>query len=168
MTKFIALLRAVNVGGTGKLAMADLKSICADAGFERIETYIASGNVVFESKDTANRVQAELESRLCGHARRPILVFVRTALELREVLRGNPFAAAEPKLTYVFFLKDKPPRDATKNVLHRVNEDLRAGRREIYVRYPLGMGQSKLVLPAVTNATARNMNTIAKLVAMSA
>jgi uncharacterized protein (DUF1697 family) len=45
MAKFIALLRAVNVGGTGKLAMADLKSICADAGFERIETYIASGNV---------------------------------------------------------------------------------------------------------------------------
>jgi uncharacterized protein (DUF1697 family) len=63
MAKFIAPLRAVNVGGTGKLAMADLKSICADAGFERIETYIASGNVVFESKGTASRVQSELESR---------------------------------------------------------------------------------------------------------
>ena len=167
MSKFIALLRAVNVGGTGKLAMADLKSICADAGFHRIETYIASGNVVFESKATAGRVQSELESRLRDHAQRPIQVFVRTALELQEVLRANPFPKAEPRSTYVFFLRDKPPTDATANALHRVDEELRAGKREIYVRYPGGMGQSKLVIPAAKNGTARNMNTIAKLVAMS-
>lgn len=167
MTKFIALLRAVNVGGAGKLAMADLKSMCVDAGFARIETYIASGNVVFESKGTADRVRAELESRLCDHAQRPVQVFVRTALELREVLRGNPFPKAEPRLTYVFFLRNKPPPQATANVLCRVNEELRAGKQEIYVHYPLGMGQSKLVIPAAKNGTARNMNTVAKLVAMS-
>jgi uncharacterized protein (DUF1697 family) len=167
MTKFIALLRAVNVGGTGQLAMADLKSICADAGFDRIETYIASGNVVFECKGTAKRVQAELESRLYSHARRPIQVFVRTARELQEVLHGNPFPQAEPRLTYVFFLRSKPSPEATANVLRRVDEELCAGKREIYVHYPLGMGQSKLVIPAAMNATARNMNTIAKLVAMS-
>jgi uncharacterized protein (DUF1697 family) len=167
MTKFIALLRAVNVGGTGKLAMADLRSACADAGFDRIETYIASGNVVFESDGTAGRVQAELESRLCDHGSGPIQVFIRTALELREVLRGNPFPKAEPKLTYVFFLRNKPPQLATVNVLRRVNEELGAGKREIYVHYPSGMGQSKLVIPAAKEGTARNMNTIAKLVAMS-
>jgi uncharacterized protein (DUF1697 family) len=167
MTKFIALLRAVNVGGTGKLAMADLKSMCADAGFDRIETYIASGNVVFESNETADRVQAELESRLCDRGQRPVQVFVRTALELHGVLRGNPFPKADPRLTYVFFLRSKPPPEATANVLHRVDEELRAGKREIYVHYPLGMGQSKLVIPAAKNATARNMNTIAKLIAMS-
>lgn len=167
MTKFIALLRAVNVGGAGKLAMADLQSMCADAGFDRIETYIASGNVVFESKGTTDRVQAELESRLCDHAQRPVQVFVRTALELQEVLRGNPFPKAEPRLTYVFFLRNKPPPEATANVRRRVDEQLRAGKREIYVHYPLGMGQSKLVIPAAKNGTARNMNTVAKLVAMS-
>jgi uncharacterized protein (DUF1697 family) len=167
MTKFIALLRAVNVGGAGRLAMADLKSMCADAGFDRIETYIASGNVVFESKGTADRVQAELELRLCDHGGRPAQVFIRTALELQEVLRGNPFPKAEPRLTYVFFLRNKPPPEATANVLRRVNEELRAGTREIYVHYPSGMGQSKLVIPAAKNGTARNMNTVAKLVAMS-
>lgn len=104
MTKYIALLRAVNVGGTGRLAMADLKSLCAHAGFDRIETYIASGNVVFESGESASRVQSELESRLCDHARRPIQVFIRTALELQEILAGNPFPKAEPRSTYVFFL----------------------------------------------------------------
>jgi uncharacterized protein (DUF1697 family) len=167
MSKFVALLRAVNVGGTGELAMADLRSMCADAGFERIETYIASGNVVFESKGTASRVQSALELRLCDHGRRPVQVFVRTAHELQHVLRGNPFPKAEPRLTYVFFLKNKPLSDATSNVLGRVDEELRAGKREIYVHYPLGMGQSKLVIPAAKSATARNMNTIAKLVAMS-
>jgi uncharacterized protein (DUF1697 family) len=167
MTRFIAFLRAVNVGGTGKLAMAELKSICADAGFDRIETYIASGNVVFESKGTASRVQAELESRLRDHTERAIRVFVRTALELQDVLRGDPFPKAEPRLTYVFFLRNKPLPDAATNVLHRVDEALHAGKREIYVHYPLGMGQSKLVIPAAKDGTARNMNTIAKLVAMS-
>ena len=167
MTKFVALLRAVNVGGTGKLAMADLKSMCADAGFDRIETYIASGNVVFESTRTASRVQSELESRLRAYAQHPVRVFVRTALELQWVLRDNPFPKADPRLTYVFFLSSKPPPDATANVLRRVDEELRAGKREIYVHYPLGMGQSRLVIPAPETGTARNMNTIAKLVAMS-
>jgi uncharacterized protein (DUF1697 family) len=165
--KFIALVRAVNVGGTGKLTMADLKSLCADAGFVRIKTYIASGNVIFESNAAASRVQAELESRLSDHAQRPMQVFVRTALELRRILGGNPFPQAEPRLTYVFFLRSKPPPQATAGVLHRVDEELRAGKRELYVHYPLGMGQSKLLIPAARDATARNMNTIAKLVAMS-
>jgi uncharacterized protein (DUF1697 family) len=167
MTKYIALLRAVNVGGTGRLAMADLKSICARAGFGRIETYIASGNVVFESRESASRVQSELESRLRDHARRPMRVFIRTAQEMQEILSGNPFSDAEPRSTYVFFLGSRPPPGATANVLHRVDEELRAGRREIYVRYPLGMGRSKLVIPAAKDGTARNMNTIARLASMS-
>jgi uncharacterized protein (DUF1697 family) len=167
VAKFIALLRAVNVGGTGKLPMADLKSLCADAGFDGIETYIASGNVVFESKERAARVQSELESRLRDYAQKPIGVFVRTPAQLREILRGNPFSKVDPRLTYVFFLEHKPSHDATTNVLRRVDEELFAGKREIYVHYPSGMGQSKLVIPAAKYATARNMNTIAKLVAMS-
>jgi uncharacterized protein (DUF1697 family) len=64
----IALLRAVNVGGTGRLPMADLKSMCSDAGFARVETYISSGNVVFESKATPSRVKTELETRLLAYA----------------------------------------------------------------------------------------------------
>jgi uncharacterized protein (DUF1697 family) len=67
----------------------------------------------------------------------------------------------------VFVLETKPPPDATTNLRGRVDEELRAGGREIYVHYPSGMGQSKLLVPAAKNATTRNMNTIAKLVAMS-
>ena len=50
MTKYVALLRAVNVGGTGKLPMAELRAMCESIGFAKVRTYIASGNVVFESE----------------------------------------------------------------------------------------------------------------------
>jgi uncharacterized protein (DUF1697 family) len=167
MTTYIALLRAVNVGGTGKLPMADLKSLCAEAGFDRAETYIASGNVVFESKEPEGRVQAALESRLRDYGSKPVEVFVRTAAEMQAVLRGNPFPKPELKYIHVFFLRDKPPRDAATNVLRQTNEEIRLGKRELYVHYPSGMGQSKLSIPAAKHATARNMNTVAKLVAMT-
>jgi uncharacterized protein (DUF1697 family) len=167
MGKYVALLRAVNVGGTGKLPMADLKRICVEAGFDQIRTYIASGNVVFESKATASGVKSELESRLREHAGKAIQVFVRTAAEMREVVNANPFSKADPRRTYAFFLGEKPPRDAVTNIRNRADEELRAGKREIYVHYPLGMGQSRLVIPAAVAGTARNMNTVAKLVEMS-
>jgi uncharacterized protein (DUF1697 family) len=80
MAIYIALLRAVNVGSTGKLPMADLKAICADAGFSRIETYIASGNVVLECNKAAAKVQSELQARLRAFAGKTVGVLVRTAV----------------------------------------------------------------------------------------
>jgi uncharacterized protein (DUF1697 family) len=64
MTVFIALLRAVNVGGTGKLAMKDLTAVCEAAGFAKVRTHIASGNVVFESNRSEARAKAVLEASL--------------------------------------------------------------------------------------------------------
>lgn len=68
MASFIALLRAVNVGGTGKLAMADLKTVCEAAGFRAVRTYIASGNVVFESEQSETDIKETLEDRLLAYA----------------------------------------------------------------------------------------------------
>jgi uncharacterized protein (DUF1697 family) len=167
VTTYIALLRAVNVGGTGKLPMADLKALCVDAGFGKVQTYIASGNIVFESKEPAARVKSALESRLHAYAKKPIDVFVRSAAEMRAVLTANPFQKPEPKFVYAFFLGEKPPADAATTVKHRLDEEIHTGKRELYVYYPQGMGQSKLVIPAAARGTARNMNTVAKLVAIS-
>ena len=61
MTAYVALLRAVNVGGTGKLAMTDLAAMCKDAGFRQVKTYIASGNVIFTSAKSETTVKAALE-----------------------------------------------------------------------------------------------------------
>jgi len=95
MTKYIALLRAVNVGGTGKLPMSDLKTMCCDAGFAHVETYIASGNVVFESEAPPSRVRAELEDRLHAYTGKRVGVVVRSAPEMLAVLKAIRF----PRLT---------------------------------------------------------------------
>jgi uncharacterized protein (DUF1697 family) len=167
MTKYIALLRAVNVGGTGKLPMADLKFICEDAGFDHVETYIASGNVVFESNVASSKVKSELEARLFEYAGKPIGVVVRTAAEMRAVLKANPFREAEGKYTYAIFLDHRPPSDALDHVTGQSGEKLSLGDREIFVHYPSGMGRSKLKIQAAKTGTARNMNTVAKLAEMA-
>jgi uncharacterized protein (DUF1697 family) len=163
MTRYIALLRAVNVAGTGKLPMADLKALCQEAGFARVETYIASGNVVFESKAAAAKVKSELEARLLAYAGKPVGVTVRTAREMQAVLNANPFPDGEPNLTCAIFLDSSDPRDALEHVTGRGDEKLILGDREIFVCYPSGMGRSKLKIPAAKAGTARNMNTVAKL-----
>src|SRR5262245_52054536 len=163
MTRYVALLRAVNVGGTGKLPMADLKAMCLDAGFIRVETYIASGNVVFESKGAASKVKAELEARLLAYAKKPIGVVLRTAAEMTAILKANPFPKGKPNFTYSIFLDQRPPRDALDHTIGQSDEEMRLGEREIFVHYPSGMGRSKLRIPAAKTGTARNMNTVAKL-----
>lgn len=166
MHSYVALLRAVNVGGTGKLPMTELSAICRDAGFECVKTYIASGNVVFNSKASPQKVKSELEARLLAYAGKPIDVLVRDASEMHAILKKNPYQKAAPNLTYVFFLNNRAPKDTLDRTVGRKDEQIALGEREIYVYYPAGMGQSKLKIPAAALGTARNMNTVAKLTDM--
>jgi uncharacterized protein (DUF1697 family) len=163
MPAYVALLRAVNVGGTGKLPMAELKAMCVTEGFAEVQTYIASGNVVFESKLPAAKVKAALEKRLQAYAGRPVGVVIRTAAEMAAVLAANPFPKAPGNWTVAIFLDEAPPTDALSDIRGRQDEEVRLGKREIYVAYGAGMGRSKLKIPAAAKGTARNINTIAKL-----
>ncbi|QYE36168.1 DUF1697 domain-containing protein [Polymorphobacter sp. PAMC 29334] len=167
-TVFIALLRAVNVGGTGKLAMNDLKAICDGLGFIGARTYIASGNVVFRSAAGEAEVKAALEAKLQAHTGKPVGVVVRTGIELAAVLAATPFADLAANRTVAIFLDAAPPADAIDRVTGRAGEQIVAGARELYVHYGDGMPYTKLVIPAARAGTARNMNTVAKLVAMAA
>jgi len=168
MTTFVALLRAVNVGGTGKLPMAELVAMCEAAGFANVKTYIASGNVVFSSRASEAQVKARLEQALQAYAGKPVGVLVRSAVEIATVLAKNPFPEAPPNKTVAIFLDAPPPRDTLKTLSGQRDEALRLGAREIYVHYPGGQGPSKLKIPAAKIGTARNMNTIAKLAAIAA
>jgi uncharacterized protein (DUF1697 family) len=168
MKAFIALLRAVNVGGTGKLPMTELKAMCEAAGFKSVQTYIASGNVVFKSAKAEAQVKAALEASLAAYAGKPIAVAVRTAEEMAAVLANNPFPGMLGNCTVAIFLDSAPVADALKTVSGQVREQLRLGRREIYVYYPDNMGESKLKIASAKNGTARNMNTVAKLAEMAA
>jgi uncharacterized protein (DUF1697 family) len=163
MTTYVALLRAVNVAGTNKLPMSELKSMCASSGFSKPRTYIASGNVIFESHLSESSVKARLQSCLASYAGRPVDVIVRTASEMAAVLARNPFKSAVPNRTVAIFLDGPPVKDALHTVTGRRLEEVALGVREIYVNYVDGMGTSKLKIPAASRGTARNMNTVAKL-----
>jgi len=163
MPSFIALLRAVNVGGTGKLSMTHLKTMCEDAGFDSVRTYIASGNVIFESNLDEPAVRKELEGRLLEYAGKPVRVHVRTATEMAQVLRRNPFPHAAGNRNVAIFLDEKPGKDVLAGISGRADEEIALGLREIYVHYGPDMARSKLKIPGAANGTARNMNTVAKL-----
>jgi len=167
MPTYIALLRAVNVGGTGKLPMAELREMCVAAGFQDVHTYIASGNVVLRSPKSAVQVKQALEARLAEYAGKPVGVVVRSGADLARVLVGNPFAEGAPNRVVAIFLDDPPAADALDTVRHRREERIALGEREIYVHYGDGMADSKLVIPAARAGTARNMNTVAKLIEMA-
>ena len=167
MPVYVALLRAVNVGGTGKLPMAELKAMCIDAGFSNVRTYIASGNVLFASDLKIDQAKKLLEKRLHEYAGKPVGVIMRTAGELAEVLNLNPFPKAPPNRTVAIFLDAKPRSDALNTITGHRGEELSLGNREIYVHYADGMADSKLKIPVAKLGTARNMNTIAKLVELS-
>ena len=163
MAIYVALLRAVNVGGTGKLPMADLKGMAEASGFAKVRTYIASGNLVFESDRNELSVKRTLEGALAVYAGKPVGVLVRTGAQMAAVMQANPFYGALPNRTVAIFLDEEPPMDFLSNVGGRRDEEIAAGVREIYVHYGKGMADSKLRIPAAGAGTARNMNTIAKL-----
>ena len=166
MTAYVALLRAVNVGGR-KLLMSDLKAVADEAGFERAKTFIASGNLLFASTKSEAAVARLLEEALNAHMKADVPVLVRTAKEMASVVKANPFAEAPGSRVTAIFLEKKPSKDAIEKASGIADEELALGAREIYVHYPSGMGRSKLRIPAANGGTARNMNTVAKLAALA-
>lgn len=169
MTSFVALVHAVNVGGTSKLAMADLKRVCEAAGLGHVRTYIASGNVVFISERGAHDIRTDLEMRLRNHGGKHMAVAIRTAAEMADVLTQNPFPDAPGNRVVAIFLNEPVSAVTLDGITGRAaDEEVRLGTQEIYVRYGQGMARSKLRIAAAKAGTARNMNTIAKLAAMAA
>lgn len=167
MTTYVALLRAVNVGGKGKMPMADLRSLAEAAGLSEVRTYIQSGNLVFSSVKTPSAVKSVLEEELGGYAKKPVGVVIRTSQEMQAVLEANPFPDAEPSKVGVLFL-DKPlSPNEIDTAKGRENEEIELGDRELFIHYPSGMGRTKLRLSAMSEGTARNINTVGKLVKMT-
>jgi uncharacterized protein (DUF1697 family) len=168
MTAYVALLRAVNVGGTGKLPMTELKAMCEAAGFEQVRTYIASGNVVFTSALSEAEVRGAIESALEAYAGKPVGVMVRTAAEMADTLARNPFADRPGNRVVAIFVDDPIPADALDAARNVKDEEMCLGERAIYVFYGDGMADSRLVIPAAKAGTARNMNSVAKFADMAA
>jgi uncharacterized protein (DUF1697 family) len=157
MSTFVALLRSVNVGGTGKLLMSDLKAQCEAAGFQNVRTFSASGNVLLESKAAEPHVKRTLERQLSAFVGKPVIVLVRSAAEMQAIHKANPFPKSNQSGAVAIFLDGPPPRDL-----------LKLGKREIYVDYCGTLADSKLKIRLARAGTARNLNTVARLAALMA
>jgi uncharacterized protein (DUF1697 family) len=168
MKVYVALIRAINVGGTGKLAMTDLRRLCEEAGFKDCRTYIQSGNAVFRSNLSEASVKNKLEKVVSSHVGKQCEVIVRSRAELQATIKANPFKTAEPSRVIVLFVNDPLPKDALKGLQIPGREKVHLEEREIFVHYPEGMGRSKLKVPYAQVGTGRNLNSVMKLAAMAA
>jgi uncharacterized protein (DUF1697 family) len=166
MTAYVALIRAVNVGGR-QLKMADLMRIANELKLGSPRTYIASGNLVFTSNKSERALKSALEEGIGKHWGVPVDVLIRTAGEMAEAVKANPFGDEPGNRVAAIFLDEPPAADALDAAKGMADERMALGAREIYVHYPSGMGRSKLRIPAAAKGTARNLNTVTQLAKMA-
>jgi uncharacterized protein (DUF1697 family) len=167
MPVFVALLRAINVGGTGKLLMTELAALCEVAGFTDVKTYIQSGNVVFKTRLAEAKARATLEKALTKKLGKPAGVILRSADQLEALLEENPFKKHPPNRVLVVFMNEAPPAKAVAAVVSPDGEELHLAGHDLFIYYPNNLGRSKLKLPFAGAGTARNINTITKLATMA-
>lgn len=175
--RYVALLKGVNVGGNRKLPMADLKAFVEGLGFGGVQTLLASGNVVFETDGDAVALEALLADKAKVALELDTAWFVRSHVELAAVVAANPFleaATERPNHLLVTFHREAFPAALLAGLSgYDGPERLAAVGRELFADYPAGIGRSTLhkataTLKFPTIATARNWNTVGKLVALTA
>lgn len=181
MPTYIALLRAVNVGGYGKLSMADFRQLLEGLGYKNVQTYIQSGNAVFDTPGSAAKVGVSIASTLHRHLGAPVEVILRTHDELTSLIAANPFAAeaaADGARVHVAFLAGAASAGA-EAALRAVQEKYPQRRDRyhlagdhIYFHFPDGAADTKFSGKPLDRAigvpgTGRNWNTVLKLHAMS-
>jgi uncharacterized protein (DUF1697 family) len=176
MLAYVALLRAVNIGSHKKVAMADLRDLVAQLGFNDPRTLLNSGNLVFRA---AARQTKHLERLLEIEANKRLGLstefFVRNADEWEAIIAGNPFpdeAKRDPGHLVVHCLKEPPPAANVRALRSAIigRETIQAGHRHLYMVYPDGIGRSKLTNAFIERklgaaGTGRNWNTVLKLAA---
>ncbi|MGH7643027.1 MAG: DUF1697 domain-containing protein [Candidatus Dormibacteria bacterium] len=177
MTTQIALWRAVNVGGTAKVSMGELRQLLLELGMGNPRTLLQTGNVVFGSSETDGAaLEGLLEAETTARWGLSTQVIVRPAKELSSVIAKNPFPESvrqDPSHVVVVFLKSPPGTDGVRALAAAPGpERVAAGDRHIYATYPDGIGRSKLTMTLIerrlgSRGTARNWNTVLKLAALA-
>jgi len=169
VTTYVAFLRGVNVGGNNLIPKNELASIGQRAGLSRVRTYINSGNILFTSNRPEGELAVALEKELKGATGKEIRVVIRSAIELAEIVATNPFPDAVPSQVGVLLVFGPVRKEIVKEFVTPGKETVVAGKREVYIHYPDGMGRSKLKGPALLrDGTMRNINTLTKLAGLAA
>jgi uncharacterized protein (DUF1697 family) len=173
MNTYIALFRGINITGRNILSMKDLVKILEGIGCEKVKTYIQSGNVVFQSKKGKPGPMArEISSRILeSHGFEPKVLLLKVS-ELRSAIENNPFDTANGKILHFFFLDSVPDKPDLEKLMavKAESEEFKLHGKVFYFYAPDGFGRSKLAAKVEqalgVPATARNWNTVSKLVAM--
>jgi uncharacterized protein (DUF1697 family) len=175
MSRRLALLRAVNVGGR-TLPMAALRALAEALGWREPATYIQSGNLVFSASGAAADLEAALERAVAARFGFEAPAMVRSAAEWRALLAANPFsreAEAEPNRVFLGVPKRDPAPDAARTIAARAaaGERVELAGGALWFHYPNGAGTSKLTPALIDRAagcavTARNWRTACALMAM--
>jgi len=176
MTKYVAFLRGINVGGHNKIKMETLREMFAALQFENVKTYINSGNVIFETAKTAdNKLAAKIENAIGKEFTLKIKVMVRTIDEIKDIIKNNPFAGQfeNDKDLHVLFLDEKLPEEKRELLLSNNNENemFAVGRREIFCLLRVSvldslLGKDYIGKKLKVSATARNWRTVNRITEM--
>lgn len=177
-TTWIALLRAVNVGGHAIVAMADLRSLLSALRFTEPRSLLQTGNLVFGSGDLSGEaLEARLETTAANRLALRTEFFVRSSAEWQALVAANPFredAAHDPAHLVLMCLKRAPSAGDVAALRSAISgpERVEAVGRQLYAVYPNGTGRSKLTTALIertlrTRCTGRNWNTVLKLKALA-
>lgn len=172
-TRYVALLRGINVGGHNKVPMAELRALCAELGWEEVQSYVQSGNLVFESAGPPARLETELERAIERRFELSIAVIVRAAADWPAYVAGNPFPGASesaPNAVMLALSKAPPKAGAVEGLLERAADGERVERvgDAHWIHYAGGSARSKIspgLLDRLVGSpvTTRNWRTVLKL-----
>lgn len=174
MATWIALLKAVNLGGATMVSMAELRALAAGLGFTNVRTLLHSGNLLFSCEDRdPEALEAVLEAAISERFGRPATVFVRDPVAWTGAIAANPFpdfARDDPSHLVLTVMKTAPALEAVADLRAAIvgSETVRAVGRELYFTYPDGIGDSKLTTAIIERrlggaTTSRNWNTVLKI-----
>lgn len=178
MKQFISLLRGINVSGQKKIKMEELRQAYAALGFTDVQTYVQSGNVIFESdEEDASKLAVSIEAQIEGRFGYAVSVFIRDARDFQRLLDNNPFLqgrSEDPARLYVTFLQRAPGVTESSQLSVPAGDpgEFAVAQRDVYLFCPNGYGTTKLSNNFFERklgqpATTRNWNTVNALYQMA-
>ena len=174
MKTYIVLLKGINVGGHKKVPMAELRELLTKSGFEDVQTYIQSGNVILKSSENKNIIENKIQEAIMAHFGFEVSVLANTRQGLKRIFDNCPFSEEQKKASYFMMLHEKPEDDLVKVASEKVydGEEYEIIDDCIYYYCQKGFGQAKFNANFFerklnTFATARNYNTMVKLLSLS-
>lgn len=175
MKTYIALLKGINVGGHKKVPMAELRELLTNAGFQKVQTYVQSGNVIFQFSEKASELEAKIQNLISVHFGFEVSVIVKNNKELQAIFDASPFLKEKKEKSYFILLNRIPKSNLVEDAdqLQCENEEIIIKKDCLHFYSNTGFGKTKFNMNTYerklnVTGTARNYNTMLKLLSLSA